>query len=73
MPVRLRGGEGKATKFLHICDAEGCDKDASFGFGVHYRRAMDKLELGQKDYVRTLLGKWYCLEHRGGNEVEDLF
>lgn len=50
--------------FLHTCDAEGCKADASFGFGVNMRLAMQRLEAGDLAGAKRFLGTWYCGEHR---------
>jgi hypothetical protein len=63
MPVsmkRIREGGGRV--FLHSCEA--CGADASFGFGVSLRLALNALAVGDLAAAKRHLGKWYCREHR---------
>jgi hypothetical protein len=53
-----------ATVFLHTCDAEGCEADASFGFGVNMRLAMNRLEAVDPIGAKRHLGEWFCGKHR---------
>jgi hypothetical protein len=59
---RIRGTGGMV--FLHTCDAEGCDAEASFGFGVSMRRALECLKAGDIAGAKGRLGKWFCREHK---------
>ena len=69
MPVSLKRIRGTgALVFLHRCEA--CGADASFGFGVSMRLAMNRLEAGDPAGARRLLGRWYCLEHRPAERAD---
>ena len=57
---RLRDGGGMV--FLHLCEV--CGAEASFGFGVTMRLAMQALARGDLVVAKRHLGKWYCGEHR---------
>lgn len=63
MPASLkRLREGGGTVFLHVCEV--CGADASFGYEVSMRLALNRLEAGDKVSAKRDLGKWYCGEHR---------
>lgn len=63
MPASLKKSRASgATVFLHICEV--CGADASFGFGVSLRLAVNALAAGDIASAKRYLGKWYCREHR---------
>lgn len=57
---RLR--ESGSVVFLHRC--ETCGADASFGYGVSLRLALNALVAGDIATAKRHLGTWYCREHR---------
>lgn len=62
MPVRLGKIKGTgAIAFLHTC--EDCGKDACFGVGVSYRKALNAIDKEKIGLGKELLGKWYCHKH----------
>jgi hypothetical protein len=71
MPVSLKRLRQSGTSvFIHLC--ETCGAEASFGYGVELRAALNKLAAGDVASAKRLLGKWYCREHRpvGGDRQE---
>lgn len=62
MPASLKRIRGGGSVFLHVCEV--CGRDASFGFDVHQRLALQKLAAGDVTTAKRLLGKWFCGEHR---------
>ena len=57
--IRSTGG----LVFLHTCEV--CGADASFGFGVSMRTALDRLKAGDAVGAKKYLGRWFCGEHKG--------
>lgn len=68
MPASLKRirGEGGGSVLLHTCEV--CGADATFGFGVSLRLALEKLAAGDGAGAKRHLGRWYCRGHksRGG-------
>ena len=65
MPASLkRIKETGGLVFLHFCEVEGCKAEASFGYGVSMRLALNALAAGDKVTAKRHLGRWYCGEHR---------
>lgn len=63
MPVSLKKSrESGALLFLHLCEV--CGADASFGFEVSMRLALNALAAGDVATAKRHLGKWFCREHR---------
>lgn len=60
--IRSTGG----LVFLHTCEI--CGADASFGFGVSMRMAMNRLAAGDAVGAKRHLGKWYCGEHKSSSD-----
>lgn len=56
-----------AMVLLRLCEV--CGRDASFGYGVSMRRAMQRLEAGDKAGAKRHLGRWYCGEHKAAGKV----
>lgn len=50
-------------KLLTKCDICGED-NASFGYGVNLRRALDELAANRINHAKRHLGQWRCREHR---------
>jgi hypothetical protein len=63
MPASLKQiRDGGGMVLLHIC--ETCGTEATFGFGMLLRHALNKLAAGDKIGAKRNLGRWYCREHK---------
>ena len=61
MPVQIQMiYSTEALVLTHSCDGCGT-KDAPFGVGVSFRKALNAQVKGKLHLLPELLGKWYCL------------